>query len=605
MIFNFSRFINYVLVLSFFTAHIYSQTFTKVGAPNPIAAISASPGYPGANWIDYNNDGELDLYVASELLFKNSGNSNFSTDTQLQGQIIPNLTSGTIGFGSSWADYDNDGDLDLFYASNKSYLFNNDGLGNLTKVIKGDIGKSSENRGWTCAWGDYDNDGNVDLLIIHPANFVPDGSISNTLFHNDGPPNYTFTKVTGFEFLTDLAPYTVGTWADYDLDGDIDLFIGTGPAGALGLDRLYKNLLKETGSVGFERITSSPLGSTFQNGQVWNWIDYDNDGDLDGFLTNYGGAANRLYRNDKGVYTDVAISLALSSDNSLGNTWGDFDNDGYLDVIITSDGSPGTAGKTYYFRNNGNGGFIISAASGIGQTGNGRAIAAGDYNKDGFLDVFISGFPPTLGLYNNTTSNGNGWLKLKLIGTMSNKAAIGAIVKLKATISGKSMWMMRDVSAQNTFNGHSSLDVHFGLGDASIIDSLVILWPSGHKDVFTSFSINKYETITEGGATNIDDGESFLLPSEFHLEQNYPNPFNPATKIKYSIPSESFVKINIYNSLGQLIDTVTNSTKAAGNYEVVWNAQSVSSGVYFYSINSESVSSNKSFFDMKKMIVLK
>ena len=578
---------------------INAQTFIKVtDASSPFVTETFPPGYRGASWVDYDNNGTLDLFENYEFLFKNNGNLNFESTSEFKGRTTPIIPGVDIGSGNSWADYDNDGDIDLFFTGSKSFLFKNEG-GTFTKITSGAIGDSSSNRGWTSAWGDYDNDGNVDLLIVHPRGFIPGAFIPNLLFHNDGPPNYTFTKVTGYEFLTKLAPYTVGIWSDYDLDGDIDLFIGSGPAGTPGLDYLYKNMLKETGSVDFQRITSAPIGTDMQDGQVWNWIDYDNDGDLDGFLTNYTAVSNRFYKNNNGNYVNNPGNLTLSGIPCLANSWGDFDNDGYLDVIITSDF------QTYFFHNNGNGTFAEATNIGIDATGNGRSATLGDIDNDGDLDLYISGFPTTRGLYINQNANGKNWLKLNLVGTVSNKSAIGARVNLKANVSGKDMWQMREVSAQNTFNGQSSLTVHFGLGDASIVDSLVILWPSGNINVFTNFPINKFETITEGGATGINDGESFLLPSEYQLEQNYPNTFNPATTIKYSIPSESFVKINIYNSLGQLMDTVTNTTKSAGNYEVVWNAQNVSSGVYFYSINSESISHNKSFFDIKKMIVLK
>jgi len=141
------------------------------------------------------------------------------------------------------------------------------------------------------AWGDLDNDGDLDLAVTHPAGFVPGAPTTNHLYLNNGAPNYTFTRVTTGPIVTGLSSYTVGTWSDYDNDGDIDYFVGAGPAnGTTQPDFLYRNLLKETGTATFERITDAPIATDQQDGQVWNWIDYDNDGDLDAYVTNWGGA---------------------------------------------------------------------------------------------------------------------------------------------------------------------------------------------------------------------------------------------------------------------------------------------------------------------------
>jgi hypothetical protein len=570
----------------------YAQTFTRItDLSNPVVTDSFPRGYPGAAWIDYNNDGNLDLFVSNDYLYTNNGNGNFTKNLTFKGRTAPITPPTSVGSGGSWADYDNDGDLDFYSAGAHSFLFRNDGNGNFTKITDGDIGDSIGNRGWTAAWADYDNDGNVDLIVVHPAGFVPGGPIPNRLYHNDGPPNYTFTRQSGYEFVTLLAPYTVATWSDFDLDGDVDLFIGSGPAnGTTARDYLYKNTFVDNDSAGFERIGKRPIGVDLQDGQVWNWIDYDNDGDLDGFLTNY-KAPNRFYINNNSKYTDMPANLALGSANCLANAWGDFDNDGFLDVIITSEF------KTYFFHNNGDGTFT-SITNNLTSSNPERGVTIGDYDNDGDLDLFIAGFSGGNGIYRNDNDNGNGWIKLKLIGMKSNKAAIGAKVKLKATISGKTMWQFREVSAQNSFNSQNSLIVHFGIGDAKIIDSLVVIWPSRIIDAFKDISPDQFKVITEGEVTKVNE-KSNLQPDNFILEQNYPNPFNPSTKIKFSLTEGSQTKLIVYNVLGKEVASLLNEYLNPGNYRINFDAEKLPSGIYMYKLTTAY------YAGIKKMVLIK
>ena len=598
--------LTFFLVGAIFSKSIFSQTFTKItDTTNPVVTDTFTLGYPGTAWIDYNNDGNLDLFVNNDYLYTNDGNGNFTKNLAFKGKTASIVPGTSPGNGGSWADYNNDGNIDFYSAGAHSFLFKNNGDGSFTKITNGAIADSIGNRGWTAAWGDYDNDGNVDLIIVHPAGFVPGGSIPNQLYHNDGPPNYTFTKQTGYDFTDHLAPYTVATWSDFDLDGDVDLFIASGPAnGSLARDYLFKNTLIENGEIGFERINTQPIGTDLQNGQVWNWIDYDNDGDLDGFLTNYGGAANRFYINTNGSYTDSPSFLALGRVSCLANAWGDFDNDGFLDVIITSES------QTYFYHNKGDGTFLKSTNA-LTVEAKERGVTIGDYDNDGDLDVFVAGFSGGNGLFRNDNSNGNGWIKLKLVGTKSNKSAIGAKVRLKATIDGNSMWQFREVQAQNSFNSQNSLIVHFGLGDATTIDSLVVIWPSGIKDIFKSLSPDQFKTVTEGEVTGIKE-KSELTPKNFKLEQNYPNPFNPTTKIKYSIPAVETgyalsVQLKVYDLLGKEIKTLVNAEQQPGNYEVTFNGSGLPSGIYFYKLKVFSLNSStqKNFIKTKKLILIK
>ncbi|MGH7599717.1 MAG: FG-GAP-like repeat-containing protein [bacterium] len=601
---------------------LHSQTFVKITDPaNPIT-IGERRGdtglYVGASWIDFNNDDRLDLFANRFFLYRNDGGA----FTKIASGIGANQSQ-FAGSGNSWADYDNDGDLDCFYSGGTSRLYRNNGNETFAPIKTGAIGDSLATRGWACAWADYDNDGNVDLMITHPANFVGQPPTSNHLFHNDGPPNYTFTRVTTGQFVTALAPYTVATWSDYDNDGDVDLFIASGPAtGILAPDFLYRNLLKETGAANFERITTAPIATDRVDGQVWNWIDYDNDGDLDAYLTNWGlsptrlGLANNLYRNNGGTFTRMTGTqvgtIVTDVDGSLGQNWGDYDNDGDLDVLVTK----GPGFTTRYYRNNGDGAF---AGVNMGALTSGTALhpgaTAGDYDNDGDLDLFVTGDSAMKALYRNDLNNSNSWIIIRCVGTMSNRAAIGAKVRTQATITGKAVWQRREISSQNSFNGHNMLDAHFGFGNAASIDSLKVEWPSGNVDIARNVPVNRFITVTEGrGITTGVKENGSRLPGDFALKQNYPNPFwsgatsrsagNPTTTIAYSLPRKEQVILKIYNMLGEKLVTLVDRVQDAGTHSITWDGRNekghpLPSGVYFYRIET------KTFNQTKKLALVK
>ena len=475
------------LILFIFTVMssplMFGQTFTKIeDSSNPIVSTQLDNNYSGAAWVDYDNDGDLDLHTSKNFLFQNNGSDIF----ELVNTIIGLDQSGQAN-GISWGDVDNDGDLDCFLAGIPSVLYLNNGAGQFEKVETGDIA-IGDKRGWTAAWADYNIDGFLDLIVTHPAGFVGQPVISNQFY--DGNGDGRFTERTDFEFTEETAPYTVASWSDYDLDGDLDLFIASGPAvGSPERDYLYKNLKVETGTADLERISESPIGTDKQDGQVYNWIDFDNDGDLDLFLTNYGGQRDRFYENEGGIFSEVINALTIEG-NRLANTWGDLDNDGDLDVVITSES------QNYYYRNNGDGTFT-EVENAISQSGSSRGAVLGDYDNDGDLDLFVSGSGDAKGLFRNDTENENNWLSISLKGTVSNKSAIGARVMVKANINDEDQWLIREISTQNSFNSHNSLRLHFGLGDAASVDSLKIFWPSGEVDEFGEISSNQFLEFTE------------------------------------------------------------------------------------------------------------
>jgi len=590
-----------ILMLS---SHSSSQVFVRITDPsNPIVTDGGSPSgsYAGASWVDVNDDGLLDLFINRQsAIYRGIGGGNFVKDNN----VI--LNQGAT-FGNTWADYDNDGDIDCFTSgggTTGSHLYRNDGSGVFTKILTGSIADSAFNNGWGSAWGDYNNDGYVDLVIAAPNGFAGINH-PNRFYYNNG--DGSFARIETTVVAISLAPYTVPTWADYDDDGDIDLFIGSGPAnGTVATDFLYQNLLRETGNAFFQRITTSPIATDLVDGQVWNWIDYDNDGDLDAYLTNYRFATpNNLYENVGGTFqrktiTDVG-TIVSDQGNSLTNTWGDFDNDGDLDCFVTNDAGAGNISRYYY--NNGDGTFTRDDTIAVVGAGPQYGATIGDYDNDGDLDLFVSGTSTTKGLFRNDLSNGYHWLVLKCIGSGgtsgSNLSAIGARIKVKAALNGIPTWLRRDVAAQNSFDCQNMLPAHFGLRDATVIDSLVILWPRGLTEVFTNVAIDRYITAVEGGGVTGIDELAAQVASQFSLQQNYPNPFNPETVIEFSLPATGYVQLKVFDLLGKEMTTLLDDVRGAGRYRVSFNAAGLSGGVYFYQLRYNTR------VDTRRMILLK
>ena len=482
---------HFSLILLLFPWCLQSQgLFTKItDTSNPaVTFTNTAATYKGLAWIDLDNDNRPDLFVSQRYLFHNDGNGNF---TQLAN--VSGATTGQGSAGSSWGDIDNDGYPDCITASLVSGLHRNNGDNTFTPLTAS-LPDFDSYSAWDCALADADNNGRLDLVYVHACcSFHPTGPFPCRLFlqNSDG----TFDKTTGYAFTDSLAAYTIPTWADYDLDGDMDLFIGSGPAanppGALP-DYNYRNMLKETGTFSLQRLTDFPFMIP-QDGQTYNFVDVDNDGDLDICLTNYAQAPTRFYRNNNGVYTSETTPFTLVVGH-LANCWGDVDNDGDLDVLITEDGMP----TIKLYRNNGDGTFAAAATAGTADNSV-CGVAFADYDNDGDLDFYTNGPTEGRALFRNGSLAGTrAWAQITLEGTQSNRSAIGATLRLKAHIGGKDVWQIRQVTAHNSFQSQSDLRQHFGLNDASVIDSLEIRWPSGSTEVFTGLAVRNFYKIVEG-----------------------------------------------------------------------------------------------------------
>jgi hypothetical protein len=549
-----------------------AQSFTKITTG---AIVNDGGNSFGCSWGDYDTDGDLDLFVTnggsqSNFLYRNNGNGSF---TKVTAGVIVN--DGGDSRGSSWGDYDKDGDLDLFVANavvQSNFLYRNDGNGSFTKITSGTVVNDGGNS-FGCSWGDYDNDGDLDLFVANG------GGQSNFLYRNDG--NGSFTKITSGTIANDGGDSQGCAWADYDNDGDIDLFVANA---IVQSNFLYRN----DGNGSFTKITSGTIVNDGGNSFGCSWGDYDNDGDLDLFVTNGGNQSNFLYRNDgNGSFTKITSGTIVNDGgDSRGSSWGDYDNDGDLDLFVAND-----IQSNFLYRNDGNGSFTkITSGTIVNDGGTSQGCAWADYDNDGDLDLFVANADGQSNFLYSNNGNTNRWLIIKCVGKVSNTSAIGAKVKVRATVNGTSRLQIREIAAQTGYLSQNSLNAEFGLGNAATVDSLKIEWPSGKKQVFTRVATNQFLVISEDTPTGIEH-EPSRPPGDYSLEQNYPNPlrasaFNPSTTIQYALPKAGYVTLKVYNLAGNEIETLVSEKQPAGEHEIRWNAVGLPSGVYFYRIQA-------------------
>lgn len=566
-----------------------AQAFSRV-IDGPV--VSDGRYSEGASWGDVNNDGYLDVFVPhlhtdlTNTLYLNNGDGSFSQ--VVNGPIVSDSARST---GGSFGDFDNDGDLDLFvsnYYGLDNFLYLNNGDATFTKVITGDI-VTDGGHSFGSSVVDYDNDGFLDVYVTNGAE-TQNGE-NNFLYQNNG--DGTFTRITSGPQVNDSKHSSQSSWSDYDNDGDQDLFVANGfTEDASQIDNaLYQN----NGDGTFTEIDPVTIGIEHSYSSNGSWGDFDNDGDFDLFITNFVGINNNLYRNNgDGTFTRRAAGV-LTSDggDSVSSTWGDYDNDGDLDIYVTNDFNENNA----LYRNNGDGSFTkLTQVLPSNEGGRSNGATWVDYDIDGDLDLFVpNGQRPASQnniLYTNNGASGNNWIHIKCIGTDSNKSAIGAKVRVKALINNVETWQLRAVSGSTGFNAQNSLNIEFGIGMATEVDSLVIEWSSGHVDVHTNIAGGRFYEATEGAGLNLTTTKiqhPVQVATGITFHQNYPNPFNVITTIPFEIHRPMRVKLVVHNLLGQEVITLVDDFKQVGIHEEVFDGSVLPTGVYYYRLSGEGV----------------
>jgi len=471
------------------------KAFTVTASHIRFAEVSATAGLQpnnflsfGSAWGDYDNDGWLDLFVANE----EASNHLFHNDS-----ASFKLFAGadTVAFGGAsgvaWIDYDNDHDLDLFIGSlgdAKCLLQNR--LIQEGRVHFEPVGERMHLRDFSipspqitgASWADYDQDGKLDLYLTDNSD---DPDKLNRLYRNQ---DSIFFQIKPDEIGADLLEDTGYSpiWADYDNDGDPDLYVCNGKE-----NRLYRNL----GDSRFKDVAAD-IGVNFpHHTENAAWGDYDNDGDLDLYIVNTNNEPNVLYQNNgNGTFQDATTTPLNDTGYGFAAAWGDYDNDGDLDLFLARGGFRetdlrGLRGQiSFLFRNDFNRFVDVADNAGLADSLVATAAIWGDYDNDGFLDLFVAvrdtrfrnnpAFSSANKLYRNQGGNGNSWIKVQLRGTISNGAGIGARIELH---TGNKL-QIREINGGEG-RSHQGVIAHFGLGTAASYDSIKVRWPSGIEQI--------------------------------------------------------------------------------------------------------------------------
>jgi hypothetical protein len=492
---------------------------------------------PGVCVSDFDQDGWQDIYFVNgrdrydrgiavkNALYRNNGDNTFTDVTDQAG--VPGTG---YGLGCVWGDYDNDGFPDLFvtqYGSN--VLYHNNGDGTFTDVTAkaGLAGLESGPIHSGAVFFDYDRDGRLDLYVGSYVAFGPKskrycdigGVLSscppsaypgspNALYHNNGDGTFTNVSAKANILQPNGKNLSVGA-ADYDNNGWPSLFVANDGLPAYLYQNLHNGKFQETGQMAGMAYTVR--GQTMA-AMCISLGDYDNDGWLDLYISDFQKSSDHLWHNSgKGYFDEVSDEAGITAPThdvlSFGGGFFDYDNDGWLDLFVANghvypeieQASPEIRYKQHnsLFHNEHNGKFkdaSVAAGLDVLPPRAGRGVAFADFDNDGFVDVVVAnnGDPPTL--LRNSANHENHFVNFKLVGKKSNRDAVGARIRLA---SGK-LSQIREIAGGGSYLSQSDLRANFGLGNMTMASTVEVTWPSGGRQIFREVKADQFYLIEEG-----------------------------------------------------------------------------------------------------------
>ena len=525
-------------------------TFKHVASPDKKYIVESMSG--GVAVFDYDNDGDLDIYMVNSLtvdlvkskgktksdLYRNDGNGKFTEVGEKAG-----VSDIGWGMGVAIGDYNNDGFDDIYVTClGPDHLLKNNGNGTFTDVTA-KAGVNDPRWSTGAAFVDYDNDGDLDLFVSNyvdfdinnlpefgqgktctyksiPVQCGPRGlkGAGDSLFRNNGDGTFTdVSKQAGVEDPNGYYGLGVLT-GDFDDDGLIDIFVAN--------DSTPNFHYRNKGDGTFEEIGFSAGTAVNENGSEQGSMgvtagDYDHDGKLDIFITNFADEYNTLYHNDgKNSFTDLSYAAKVAAISLPHVGWGtkffDYDNDGWVDLFVANGHVypqlPGYKQPRLLHRNNRDSTFSeVSADFGAVLTENrvSRGVAFGDIDNDGDVDLLIADLDGPPQLLRNDGANANNSILVKTIGVKSNRDGIGA----RVTVVSGDLTQTDQVRSGDSYISQSDLRLHFGLEKRSKVDSIQVRWPSGAVDKIANVGVNRIITIKEGQG-KVDEKEFIKQPQK-------------------------------------------------------------------------------------------
>lgn len=553
----------YLFVCAFLlpTLTISQITFTDIADAAGIGEV----GYNyGVSIIDYDKDGWEDIYITRRQgpnrLWRNMGNETFTEVAAAAG-----VDYGGDAKLAVWGDINNDGHIDLFLGTlnEGDHLYLNDGDGTFSDIST-PSGMYAQKECIGAMFGDYDNDGLIDLYCARLAD-------QNTLYRNMG--NNTFSDVTFQTGATDTLTAMGAMFIDYDNDGDQDIY--------LVHDARWPNILYQNNGQGQFTDVAVPAGVDYAGfGMGVDAGDINHDGWMDLYISNL--YHNTCYLNNgDGTFTDISTSAGVN-DNGMGwsTAFVDVDNDGWQDVYLSNTPFSSIPFPNVLYRNKGDHTFeVISENTSLASGGNGFGMATGDINQDGWPDLIVANSVDSRGneLFRNLTSLSHHFVSFLLEGTTSNRSAIGARVDIKAN----GFWQADAVTAGSGWASQNSLRLHFGVGTATNIDSVIIRWPSGQIEYFENLAIDQLHHITE---TPASVGIEQRLAESWNLQVS-PNPFWNQVNVSFLNLQAGFVQLELMEVNGQVIARKSMFV-GEGLQTVRWELPSISAGFYLLRIET-------------------
>ena len=550
----------------------------------------------GAAWFDFDRDGDLDLYVTQgsgpNHFYVNNGDGTFTE----QAEQLNATDSLHIGGGVAVADYDNDGWQDLFLANGDKDVLLRNIKGAAFADVSDQVGilDETQDRGLSASWGDFNNDGYLDLFVANHFNLNENDEVhQDRLYMNEG--GQSFTDVSHLLGLGNINAYAfIGSWTDYDSDGDLDLFLinDCGFNHTYTPSRLFRNDGGTDSSTNranwrFEEVSEETGADHCHNGMGIAVGDYDRDGRQEYFYTNIGERTLLLNYDDQrfrdvaqfaGVYATHPDAHALWS---WGTNFLDYDLDGWLDLYVTA-GTLSLRTRTevdpqpnLLFRNNSDGTFEdVTTISGLDDPKRSRTSVYGDYDNDGDPDLFLVNSDEEAYLFENTNDNGHHYLIVDLEGTQSNRDGIGATLIITTPDGATQHWEMRSGSS---LGGGDDLAAYFGLEDQPLVSTLEIQWPSGIYQRLDNLAVDQRIRITEGTPTHVEELSTLPLKPSVEI---FPNPFQGVTQIKVTAPSPGYVTCTAIDMLGRRVAIPIQDQRFHGVAFVPWHGDALSPGVY-------------------------